>query len=129
MPSLFLLFNHTLTAQQEADAHRSIGVAEVIAPPPDISRLWAEIPPEADSLKEYLLPVMAWLTQTARPGDYVLVQGEFGATWLVVNEAMAIGLVPIYATTRRVATERMLPTGQIEIQHVFQHVRFRRYGY
>jgi hypothetical protein len=128
MPTLFLLFNHSLSDRQTEDAHHSIGVTEVIAPPPHISRLWAEIPPEADSIKEYLLPVKAWLAQTARPGDYVLVQGEFGATWLMVNESLEMGLVPIYATTRRIAADKILPGGRVETHHVFQHVRYRRYG-
>ncbi|MGB9617843.1 MAG: CRISPR-associated protein Csx20 [Desulfomonilaceae bacterium] len=126
--ALFILFNHTLTVSQEADARQSLGVAAIISPPPEISRLWADIPPESDSLTDYLTPIYAWLTQEARPGDYVLIQGEFGATWLMVNQAMRLGLIPIYSTTRRVAEDVILPNGVVETRHRFAHVRFRRYG-
>jgi len=96
-------------------------------PPAEIRRLWAEIPPEADTLAGFLQPVLAWLASEARPGDYVLIQGEFGATWILVGEAFRHGCVPIYSTTRREATESHDADGWVELRHHFRHVRYRRY--
>ena len=127
-PTLFVIFNHTLTPAQEKDARESLGAAAIVLPPPGISRLWAEIPPAADSLADHLAPVTAWLGQEAGPEDYALIQGEFGATWLMVAEAFRLGLVPVYSTTRREAVEEHLPDGRVEIRHCFSHVRYRRYG-
>lgn len=127
-PALFLLFNHTLTETQEADARQNLGVAAIVLPPPEIRRLWGEVPPEADSLADHLAPICAWLAQESKPGDYILIQGEFGATWIMVNEAASIGLVPIYSTTKRMTEEVDLPGGEVDIRHRFVHVRYRRYG-
>lgn len=126
--SLLLLFNHRLTGQQADDARASLGVGDIIFPPESIQALWSQVPPEIDDLGPYLASVFAWLAAAARPGDFVLVQGEFGATFLAVGEAHRLGLIPVYSTTSRQAVEEHLPDGRVEISHVFGHVRFRRYA-
>jgi hypothetical protein len=127
-PALLLLFNHCLTEAQKTDARASLGVDRILLPPPEISRRWAEIPPDAEDLASHLAPVSAWLGNAARPGDFVLIQGEFGATFLMVNEAIRLGLVPVYSTTIRQAVEQHLPDGQVKISHIFSHVRYRKYA-
>lgn len=127
-PTLILLFNHRLTAQQEKDARASLGISRITQPPADIRMVWAQVPPEIEELTGYLAPVFAWLAGVARPGDHVLVQGEFGATCLAVGEAFRLGLVPVYSTTRREAVENHLADGRVEIRHTFSHVRYRKYG-
>jgi len=128
VPRLIVLFNHTLTDGQREDARRSLGAEEFLEPPAGVRSLWAEVPPELASLEEYLAPVRSWLGDCARPGDFLLVQGDFGATWLMVRFAMAMGLIPVYSTTRRAAAEELQPDGSVRLTHRFQHVRFRRYG-
>ncbi len=127
MPSLILLFNHRLTAPQEADARQSLGVARIVAPPPEIQALWSQVPPEPESIVNFLAPVSVWLAATARPGDFVLIQGEFGATCLMVKKAFALGLIPVYSTTRREAIEEHTEDGAVHIRHTFSHQRFRQY--
>jgi len=127
MADLFLLFNHTLTAVQEKDAHASLGVKRIISPPDAIQTLWSQVPPDIDDLSPYLAPVFVWLAGQAKSSDFVLIQGEFGATCLAVREACRMGLVPVYSTTSRHAVEEHLPEGRVEIRHVFSHVRYRRY--
>lgn len=127
-PRLIVLFNHTLTESQREDARRSLGAGEILEPPAAVRSLWAEVPPELESLEDYLSPVRSWLVDCARPGDFLLVQGDFGATWLMVRFALEIGLVPVYSTTRRAAAEEPQPDGSVRLTHRFQHVRFRRYG-
>lgn len=127
MPNLILLFNHTITAAQEADARRSLKISDIIEPPSALQSLWAQVPPESDDITEYLAPVFTWLAETAGQGDYLLVQGEFGATRLAVNKAFRLGLIPIYSTTCRQAVEKHLPGGGVAVRHIFSHVRYRRY--
>ncbi len=126
-PALILLFNHTLTNAQENDARESLGVSKIITPPADIQQLWSQVPPDTDDLAGHLAPLFVWLNSVARTGDFVLVQGEFGASCLAVKESFRLGLIPVYSTTRREAFEEHLPGGRVEIRHVFSHVRFRRY--
>ncbi|MDR3631422.1 MAG: CRISPR-associated protein Csx20 [Desulfocapsaceae bacterium] len=128
MPNLILLFNHCLTKAQELDAHLSLRVESIIEPPPDIGTLWAQVPPDIDDLGTYLEPIFLWLESEARPGDYVLVQGEFGATWLAVQEAFRANMIPVYSTTRRDAMEEHMFDGRVETRHIFSHVRYRRYS-
>ena len=103
--NLIVLFNHTLTATQEGDARVALQVEEIILPPEDIRRLWSEVPPELENLGGWLGPVRLWLSSVAVAGDFVLIQGEFGATCLLVNFCHSQGLTPIYSTTRREAVE------------------------
>ncbi len=127
-PQLIVLFNHTLTESQREDGRRSLGAGMFLEPPAEVRSLWADVPPELESLEDYLSPVRSWLQECARPGDFLLVQGDFGATWLMVRFALRIGLVPVYSTTRRAAAEEPQPDGSVHLTHRFQHVRFRRYG-
>jgi hypothetical protein len=128
MPKLIVLFNHTLTPAQEADARASLGVADIVLPPDEVRRLWARVPPAADSLRGYLAPVADWLDSAAAAGDFVLVQGEFGATFILVNHCLQRGYVPVYSTTGREAEEEHLADGSVAVRHRFAHVRFRRYA-
>jgi hypothetical protein len=58
----------------------------------------------------------------------VLIQGDFGATFLMVNFAFEKGLIPIHSTTEREATEELQPDGSVRLSHRFLHKRFRKYG-
>ncbi len=126
--ALILLFNHQLTPDQELDARRALGIAGVVEPPEALRELWGNIPPELDELGACLEPVKHWLLAHALPGDYVLIQGDFGATCLMVAFALARGFIPIYATTEREATEELQPDGSMKLTHRFRHRRFRKYG-
>jgi hypothetical protein len=127
MTQLHLLFNHKLTPAQEADAIDNLGIETSVSPPDDITRLWGQIPPDLASLSDYLKPVETWLADQAAAGDYVLIQGDFGACYRMVQAAFALNLIPIYATTRREAVENHLPDGSIELTHQFRHVIYRKY--
>ncbi len=128
MPQLFLLFNHELTPDQEIDIRNSLKVSRVVAPDPVIKALWQQIPPDLEALSGYLTPIKDWIIKNASPGDYILIQGDFGACYLVVNFAFEHGFVPIYATTRREAQEILQPDGSLLLSHRFKHERFRKYG-
>ncbi|GBC63133.1 hypothetical protein DENIS_4126 [Desulfonema ishimotonii] len=128
MQSLFLLFNHTLTPAQEADARASLGVDRIVTPPQDLRAVWSGVPPDLPEISPYLKAVRDWLLAEARLADYVLIQGDFGACYLMVRFAFDFGMIPVYATTRREAVEEPQPDGTIKITHHFNHRRFRKYG-
>ncbi len=128
MPTLFLIFNHHFTPAQQIDARQQLGLEQIVNPPSELQRLWSQIPPELAKLIPYLEPLQTWLRSQAQPGDYVLIQGDFGATYLMVDFALQHNLIPIYATTSRQAMEEHLPDGSVKLVHRFQHQMFRRYG-
>lgn len=128
IPDLILLFNHTLTSEQEEDARKSLGVDGFIAMPEDVRKIWGQVPADLTEISDYLRPVKQWLADAAKAGDYVLIQGDFGGTYLLVNYAKELQLKSVYATTTREAGELQLPNGNVKVEHVFRHRVFREYG-
>lgn len=126
-PRLFLLFNHDITPDQIRDAEASLQVRETVPLPDALKPVWAGIPPEPERISDLLEPVRNWLIDKARPADYVLIQGDFGACFLLVNFALQQGLIPIYATTQRIVEEHLTPEGFLKTTRLFKHQRFRRY--
>ena len=126
--SLFLIFNHEITPAQESDARRSLGIQHTIDLPPNLKTLWRQIPPDLDEINGYLKPVKSWLKSKASKNDYVLIQGDFGACYIMTKFAFEIGLIPIYSTTEREATEEYKKDGTVKLVHQFKHQAFRKYG-
>ncbi|MCK8603008.1 CRISPR-associated protein Csx20 [Desulfoferrobacter suflitae] len=127
-PRLLLLFNHHLTREQQEDAYRSLQIGGIVQPAASIQLMWSQIPADMSSINEYLQPIRDWLSSTAAGGDYVLIQGDFGACYLMARFAFERGLIPLYSTTRRQAVEERQSNGCVKLVHHFQHQRFRRYG-
>ena len=125
---LFLIFNHTFTPEQAEGARQSLGVETIVTMPDAVRDVWGNVPPDRPTIADHLEPVRRWLADQSRPRDYVLVQGDFGACYLMVRFAFDADLIPIYATTRREADETVQPDGSVTLTHRFRHVAFRRYG-
>jgi hypothetical protein len=124
---LLVVMSHSLTKSQEIDAFENLSVTETITMPEHIARIWSEIPPDFSSISERVQPIIDWVLKTANGNDFVLVQGDFGATYLVVKRSLEKGLTPIYATTRRVVSEESHNEEIVVMQRQFEHVRFRQY--
>ncbi|MFH0824780.1 MAG: CRISPR-associated protein Csx20, partial [Pseudomonadota bacterium] len=119
---LFLIFNHTITEAQRNDARNTLGVEAIVELPPHLQTLWSNIPADMPELTSYLEPLRDRLKDRGKAGDFVLIQGDFGATYLMVRFALEQGLVPVYSTTKRRALEELLPDGSVKLVHNFQHV-------
>lgn len=126
MTKLFLFFSHEITEKQKIDAKESYDIKEFITLPEELQYKWSNIPADLDSIKEFLLPFKKWLTQEASKGDYMLIQGEFGAVYFIVNWAFENGLIPIYSTTERKSKE-VSDGEKIKSVKIFEHKRFRKY--
>jgi len=124
---LFLLFNHTLTEAQKHDAEISLHIDQYVYMPGKLRAFWENIPPEGNIDAEILDAVNSWLLENASADDYILVQGDFGAVFYVVDFCLQHGLVPVYSTTSRNYEEKRLPDAYIESRHVFRHVQYRKY--
>jgi len=129
MKKMFLLFSHTLTPEQQEDAKVSLGITKFVPFSREIIKLWSNVPPGLESLNNYLEPIFACLKDNASSGDYVLVQGDFGATYHMVNFAKSLELIPVYATTERKSVEEIQQDGTVKKTSLFEHKRFRRYEF
>lgn len=124
----FLIFSHQLTQQQRTDLRNHWQVKQVIALTHEHASIWSRIPPDAVELKPLLQPIVFWLRTAAKPQDLVLIQGDFGATYILVEECFRLNLIPVYSTTKRTLQESALPNGDIRQERFFKHVLFRVYG-
>ena len=128
MKKMLLIFNHELGLDQLEDAKRSLGVEKFIEMPPGLKEIWQQIPPEAQTIEDVLMSMKEWIKSTAQKGDVILIQGDFGATYLMVSYVRDLDLIPVYSTTRRQAEETPQEDGTLKVVHVFKHVQFRRYA-
>ncbi|MFO7884665.1 MAG: CRISPR-associated protein Csx20 [Desulfobacteraceae bacterium] len=125
---LFLIFNHEITEKQLMEAEKDLGVTAIIEMPRELKEIWKQIPAEDEHIAGYLEPVKKWVLSHAGKKDFILIQGDFGATYLMVDFAFSHGLIPVYSTTARQAAEFRQPDGSLKTEHVFQHRIFRKYG-
>lgn len=125
---VFLLFSHTLTAEQKEELSVRWDIEHFRPLPEDLQQIWSNVPPDVPGVESHVQPVLDWLNTEAKSGDVVLVQGDFGATYLTVTFCFRNQLVAIYAATRRVHQETVDNDGSIATHKVFQHALFREYG-
>jgi hypothetical protein len=123
--NVYCLLNHTLTAGQTAELKNDFGARRIVYPEAELSAAWSAVPTEKTLPAEYLLPFIRWLS-TAKKGDALVLQGEAGAAFALVDFALNRGLVPLHSVTRRVACESR-EGERVLRSHVFEHVCFRRY--
>ena len=126
MRKMFLLFSHSLTNIQIEDGKNNLEVKDFIPLPKELQLLWSNIPSELVLLKEYLRPFRNFLAENSEYGDVVLIQGDFGAVYQMVNFAKDLGLKAVYATTQR-TIEEIVIEGKTVKESIFQHRRFREY--
>lgn len=126
MKKMFLLFSHNLSEIQLNDAKSNLEVSEVVSLPNKLQDIWSNIPADIEKLREYLLPIRNFLAENSQYGDVVLIQGDFGAVYQMVNFSKDLGLIPVYATTSR-EIEEFEENGKTIKKSIFEHIRFREY--
>lgn len=125
MSRLFLFFSHQLTDEQKKDIEK-LKIEEIILLPEKLQKRFSNVPPELDSLDDYVKPFLKFLFNNSQEGDYILLQGDFGLVYKLVEFSKVVGLIPIYATTKRVAIEKLVDGKNIKVSE-FKHIRFRKY--
>lgn len=127
MKTLHLLFSHTLTPDQQADAKDKLQIADFRVLPADLQQHFSHVPADLLDLDEYAQPLKDWLKQNAQTGDFALVQGDFGLAFMLANYCKEIGVIPVYSTTERQSVEVVQEDGSVVTQRVFRHRLFRKY--
>lgn len=126
MKKLFLLFSHTLTEAQEMDAREALGIETFMTLSSQLQTLWSNIPPQITELDAYLEPLKAYIRNEACENDVVLIQGDFGGCYEMVNYVKSLGLTAVHSTTMRDVVEKTV-NGKVEKFSRFEHVIFRKY--
>ena len=123
MKKMFVLINHNLTQEQKSQALKVFGVEDIINITDDT---WSNINPADENILYALNTYKKELMLEAEAGDILLVQGDFGATYNMINFAKNIGIKTIYATTKRVVQELIID-GKSVTRREFKHEKFREY--
>lgn len=123
MKTLFILMNHLLTKEQEKDAIENLNIDNFVVIGDEN---WGNIDPANKSILSGIESYKDKLKEQLKFGEVLLVQGDFGATYAMANFAKSIGLIPIYATTRRIVSKQV-EDGKLIIKREFKHERFREY--
>jgi len=123
---MILLFSHTLTPEQKEDAKETLKVDEFISLPKNLQKLWSNVPPEIENLDNYLEPIFKYLKENLKKKDYVLVQGDFGATCKTAEFVKSLEAVAVYATTKREVIEKK-ENNKIVKTSIFKLIRFRKF--
>ena len=126
MKKMFLIFSHKLTPKQTEDAQKNLNIDEFIPLPKELQQIWSNIPPEIKNLKKQLKPIKKFLKKNVTKKDYVLIQGDFGAVYEIVNLTKKLNAVAIYATTKREFSEKVID-GKVVKTSIFSHILFREY--
>ena len=122
MKKIILLFSHTLTEPQVKELKENWNCDEIIYMPDELKNNWMNVADDVDinQFKKFLL-------DNLQKGDYVLIQGEWGLTYHMVNFAKENDFIPLYAGTMRKVTE--YKEGDKVIKNsVFSHTSFKKYG-
>ena len=121
--TLFILLNHALTDAQKSEAKERFNIEKFVN---ITNEKWSNVPPQMDNLSDFLSEFALTLKSNAKKGDYLFIQGDFGATYALVRFAINLGITPIYATTRRISVE-VIENGEKIIKKSFIHERFRAF--
>lgn len=123
---MLLIFSHGLTVKQKEDAEKRFGISEFVTLPSELQEKWSNIPPDLEDLRDYLRDILEWINAYGQKGDYALVQGDFGVTFITVNYCRSKGIIPLYSTTRRNVNEEK-NGNKVKSLREFEHVMFREY--
>ena len=127
MKKLALLFSHQLTPEQKDDITYNLKVDNIYKLPNKLQKLWSQVPVNQDlNFDKYLNGIKQFLVENLSKGDFVLIQGDFGATYHMINFAKEQGFIAISSVNKRVSKEK-IEDGIVKKYAEFKHECFREY--
>lgn len=122
------ILSHELLNSQVDELKSTWNVEKIITLPEKLKSAWSNVNPNDDLEDDFNLvyKLKTFILENTNQEDYVIVQGEWGMTFTIVNMCFELNRVPIYATTQR-KTKETVKDGQVHSEKVFEHIRFRKY--
>ncbi len=126
MKKMILLFSHKLSEEQTLEAEKTFGIDIFIYLPSPLQDIWSNISPTISSVVTLIEPIKQFIIDNSSKDDIILIQGDFGVSYNLVNFAKKNQLIPVYATTQRLVTQSE-KDGKIIKKSTFEFGRFREY--
>lgn len=127
MAKVFIILSHNLTDDQEHSLKSDMNIADTVYMPDNLKKLWSNINPYLESISDILEPMKLWLSSNGAKGDYAVIQGDMGASFIMINYAFSLGMIPCYTTTERIVIKETEKDGSVNLIKKFKHIIFRRY--
>lgn len=122
MKKICLLFSHILLEDQILELKNTFLCDEIIYLPRKLQELWSNVEDEKDCSQLFF----EFLKRNLKENDYVLIQGEWGLTYKMINFCKKNKFIPIYSFSKRVAHEE-IKNGVIQKTSYFKHIKFKEY--
>ncbi|MBE6051103.1 MAG: TIGR02221 family CRISPR-associated protein [Clostridium sp.] len=120
------IISHDLMEIQKEQLKSEWNVNRIVELPSEIKKQWENISPSEEIDEHFIEEIKEFIIKETSRDDLVIVQGEWGITYKIINICFSLGRIPIYATTDREVTEEKI-NGEVKINKVFKHVKFRKY--
>lgn len=122
MTEAYILFSHTLLQEQERELKNKFFCKKINYLPKNLQILWSNIPEDNDFSNLFF----DFLEENAKTGDYILIQGEWGITYKIVNFCFKKNYIPIYSFSKRISKEIIEQNTVIKTSY-FKHIKFKKY--
>lgn len=126
MRKVYCLLNHNLSEKQISELKEKFHAEEIIYPTEELSKKWSQIPTTERIDRSLIETVVLWLFASGK-NDCLIVQGEMGSTFMLVDYALKNGLIPLHAVSERKTVEKKDEDGTSVKTAIFEHVCFRKY--
>lgn len=120
-----LVFSHQLTENQKKELIEEYGVKEIESLPKELQNIWSNVSIKKD-YKENLEKIKEFVKKNFDKGDIILIQGNWGYTYNLVNLSIKNGLIPVYSYTER-NVEEIKDGETVKKISFFKHVKFVKY--
>ncbi len=125
---LFILLSHRINDEQLLLLIRMYGAIELIYLPENLQTTFSNVDPNLQSLKNISVEIISWLkTYPISLSDKVVLQGESGLCFILLQWLFKQNIEVIYSTTLRHCKEIKLANGSIELRHFIKPIQFRKY--
>jgi hypothetical protein len=123
--NVYCLMNHQLTSAQERELINRYGSDGIILPSAEISSAWMNSPVDAAFKRSSLSPFLSWI-EGIPPSSAIVLQGEAGAAFALIDYALRRNLIVLHSVTERKVSE--VRRGEIVTRRCeFEHICFREY--
>ena len=120
-----LLFSHQLTENQEKELVENFKVKKIVSLSSELQEMWSNVSIKKN-YKENLEKIKKYIEENFNENDVILVQGNWGYTYNIVEWSIEKKLVPVYSYTER-NVEEIKDGENVKKISYFKHVKFIEY--